>query len=88
VLVVGVLPVGREPNDPRRAQGDQTNTLLASLMVPGEVALASVGGMLLEPDGRLTEQVVDHQDQPTALGYESLTIAVSLLAQRLMAGWQ
>ena len=86
VLLLGLLPAGTGPGDPRRAASDATNAELRTLANALQVTLADVGSVFLEPDGTFTPGMLDEQGLPTALGYEALTITVSILAQRLLAG--
>lgn len=86
VLLLGLLPAGPTALDPRRAASDATNVELRAVASAAQLTLAEVGGVFLEPDGRITPGMMNDDGQPTALGYEALTITVSLLAQRLLDG--
>ncbi len=84
VLLLGLLPAGQSPADPLRAASDATNRELGALASAARVTFADVGGVFLEPDGSLTPGMLNDDGEPTPLGYEALTISVSLLAQRLL----
>jgi beta-glucosidase len=84
VLLLGLLPAGQSALDPLRAASDATNVELRAVASAAQLTLAEPGGVFLEPDGRITPGMLGDDGQPTALGYEALTITVSLLAQRLL----
>jgi lysophospholipase L1-like esterase len=86
VLVLGLLPAGQAASDPRRAAITHTNTELARLGEPGHVQVSDAGGVFLNADGSISAQLMGDFVTPTALGYEALTITVSLVAQQLLEG--
>jgi lysophospholipase L1-like esterase len=86
ILLLGLLPRGASAADPLRATGDATNAELRHLE-GDRVTFVDVGGVFLESDGSLTPQVMAADDvHLTALGYEALTLSVSLVAERLLQG--
>jgi hypothetical protein len=84
VLLLGLLPAGQSTLDPLRAASDATNVELRAVASAAQLTLAEAGGVFLEADGRITPGMLGDDGQPTPLGYEALTITVSLLAQRLL----
>jgi lysophospholipase L1-like esterase len=85
VLLLQVLPAGETPDDGLRAKIVATNAQLAALSLPPEVRLADVGGIFLEPDGRIPKAQMADFLHPTASGQERLTEAVRPLVAELMA---
>jgi lysophospholipase L1-like esterase len=83
ILLVGLLPRGVSATDPLRATGDATNVELRRLE-GNRVTFVDVGGVFLESDGSLTPEVMADDVRLTALGYEALTLSVSLVAERLL----
>ena len=84
-LLLGLLPAGQAASDPRRSAIDATNAELRRLS-DDHVTVVEPGGSFLEADGSLTPGVMSDAEQPTALGYEALTLTVSLVAERLLQG--
>ncbi|MEY2933735.1 MAG: hypothetical protein RL033_4484 [Pseudomonadota bacterium] len=84
VLLLGLLPAGQSALDPLRAASDATNVELRAVASAAQLTLAEPGGVFLEADGRITAGMLGDDGLPTPLGYEALTITVSLLAQRLL----
>jgi lysophospholipase L1-like esterase len=86
VLVLGLLPAGQRSTDPRRAAISATNSQLAALAESGQVQVSDAGGVFLSADGSISEQLMNDYVHPTALGYEALSITVSIVAQQLLEG--
>jgi beta-glucosidase len=86
ILLLGLLPAGANASDPLRAASDATNAELRAVASAEQATLVEVGGVFLEADGSITPGTLDENGQPTALGYEAITITVSLIAQRLLEG--
>ncbi len=93
ILVLALLPAGESPSDPRRARIEAVNAALAELAasVAGSAARAAdrivvsdVGGTFLDADGTITAGVMEDFVRPTPLGYEALTLSLSLVAERLL----
>lgn len=84
VLVLGLLPAGQSASDPRRAQIQVINAELSALAEPERVAVTDVGGVFLDADGSISPNVMADFVHPTALGYEALTLSVSLVAASLL----
>lgn len=85
VLLLAVLPAGEMPADGLRTKIAATNSQLAALALPPEVRVADVGGIFLDPDGRIPKAQMADFLHPTALGQERLTEAVRPLVAELMA---
>lgn len=93
ILVLALLPAGESPNDPRRAQIEAVNAQLRELAASiagsdaraaDKIVVSDVGGTFLDADGTITDGVMEDFGQPTPLGYEALTLSVSLVAERLL----
>ena len=85
VLLLQVLPAGETSSDDLRSKIVATNTQLAALELPPNVRRADVGGIFLEPDGRIPKTQMADFLHPTALGQERLTEAVRPLVSELMS---
>jgi lysophospholipase L1-like esterase len=84
-LLLGLLPMGQTASDPRRSASEATNAELRRLG-GDHVTMVEPGGTFLEADGRITPGTLNDSGQPSALGYEALTLTVSLVAERLLQG--
>ena len=82
-LLLGLLPAGQTSSDPRRAAIDATNAELRRLG-GDRITVVEPGGTFLEADGSLTPSAMTDFEHPTALGYEALTLTVSLVAESLL----
>jgi lysophospholipase L1-like esterase len=83
ILLLALLPRGATATDPLRVVGDATNAELRRLG-SNQVTLVEPGAVFLENDGSLTPDVMADDVHLTALGYEALTMSVSLVAQDLL----
>jgi len=83
ILLVGLLPRGASAADPLRTSGDATNAELRRLG-NDRITVVETGGVFLESDGSLTPDVMADAVHLTALGYDALTMSVSLVAERLL----
>ncbi len=84
-LLLHVLPAGETRDDGMRVKIAATNAQLAALQFPPEVRVADVGGIFLDPDGRIPKAQMADFLHPTALGQQRLTEAVRPLVAELMA---
>jgi lysophospholipase L1-like esterase len=83
ILLLALLPQGATATDPLRVASDATNAELRQLS-NNPVTLVEAGAVFLENDGRLTPDVMADDVHFNALGYEALTMSVSLVAQNLL----
>jgi lysophospholipase L1-like esterase len=83
ILLLGLLPRGATATDPLRVAGDATNAELRRLS-SNPITLVEAGSVFLESDGTLTPDVMADDVHLNALGYEALTLSVSLVAQQLL----
>jgi len=83
ILLLALLPQGATATDPLRVAGDATNAELRRLG-GNPITFVEPGSVFLESDGTLTPAVLADDAQLNALGYEALTISVSLVAQDLL----
>ena len=83
ILLLALLPQGATATDPLRVAGDATNAQLRRLS-SDPITLVEAGSVFLENDGRLTPDVMADDVHLNALGYEALTMSVSLVAQHLL----
>lgn len=93
ILVLGLLPAGQSPTDARRAPIEAVNAELREVVAsvtrgdPGaaeRIIVSDVGGTFLDADGGMSQGVMEEFIYPTPLGYEALTLSVSLVAERLL----
>jgi lysophospholipase L1-like esterase len=80
VLVLGLLPQGRNASDSSRRVFAEVNRQLVAFD-GGPVSVRDVGGCLLEPDGRLTAEVSHDGTHLTRHGYERLADALGPLVR-------
>jgi len=93
ILVVGLLPAGQSRADARRAPIEAVNAELREVVAgvaqsdpaaADRIIVSDVGGTFLDADGSMSQGVMEEFTQPTALGYEALTLSLSLVAERLL----
>jgi len=93
ILVVGLLPAGQSPGDARRAPIESVNAQLREVLADfaqsdpvaaDRIIVSDVGGTFLDADGSMSQGVMEEFTRPTALGYEALTLSLSLVAERLL----
>jgi len=83
ILLLALLPRGATATDPLRVAGDATNAELRRLGGT-PITFVEPGSVFLESDGTLTPDVMADDVHLNALGYEALTMSVSLVAQDLL----
>jgi lysophospholipase L1-like esterase len=87
VLLLGVLPAGQAPTDPRRALVEETNALIAPLGDGPQVHFLDLGQDFLGAGGWQSASLFIDGVHPTAQGYQVLAQALARpLAQLLAAG--
>jgi hypothetical protein len=73
ILVMGLLPRGRDPHDPRRWEIPQVNRLVASLGALPGVRFLDAGAGFLNPDGTIKANLLPDFTHPSPAGYFLLT---------------
>jgi lysophospholipase L1-like esterase len=69
VILMGILPRGRQPDTIERSKVDEANTLLAQLDDDKRIHFVNFGNKLLSPDGTLSKQMSLDSIHPTTQGY-------------------
>lgn len=69
IAVQGIFPRGINPTDPRRAKLAATNALIAQLADGNKVIYLDFGDKFLEPDGKLSKEIMRDYLHPSAKGY-------------------
>jgi len=86
IVLLGVLPPGMSPADPRRSWPAGVNPLIASLADGRRVRYLDVGPALLGPDGSIPPPVLSDGIHPTLLGYQLITGALWPTLMAALAG--
>jgi beta-glucosidase len=76
ILLVGILPRGGEPTDPLRQMQAKVNELIAHCADGAHVMYADPGRMLVDGEGRLSDQVAFDYLHLTWIGYGILSAAL------------
>ncbi len=69
IAVQAIFPRGTNPTDPRRAKLAATNELIAKLADGEKVIYLDFGAKFLEPDGKLSKEIMPDGLHPSAKGY-------------------
>jgi lysophospholipase L1-like esterase len=85
ILLLGLWPRADLPKLQEHHEIDAVNRLIASCE-DGVVAYADIGGVLLEPDGRLSPQISPDRLHFSGQGYARLAPRLDALIDRLLAG--
>jgi lysophospholipase L1-like esterase len=85
ILLLGLLPRERLPQAPLRREVGEVNRLIATCADGGAVVYADIGGVLLEPDGRLSAAISPDRLHFSAAGYAKLAPPLDALISRLLA---
>lgn len=83
VILMGILPRGRQPNTIERSKIDEANTLLAKLDDGIHVHFVNFGNKLLSPDGTLSKQMSLDSIHPTTQGYVFWADAIQPFLDRI-----
>jgi beta-glucosidase len=86
IILLGILPRGRSPDNPLRAEITQTNSLIAQLANGGSVNYLDLGSLFLGPDGVIPPALMPEGVHPSRLGYQLLSAALQQPLQQLLAG--
>jgi lysophospholipase L1-like esterase len=85
ILLLAIFPRGQKP-DATRAKVDEVNRRIAKLDSRDYVTFLDIGAKFLEPDGRISEDVMYDYLHPTAKGYGIWAAAMAPVLDRLLAG--
>jgi len=76
ILLLGILPRGQTPDDPLRTQVAEVNRLIAGLDDGDRVRFLDIGGWFLQPDGRISPDVMPDFAHPSLKGYQLYADAI------------
>lgn len=85
VLLLAVFPREREPQAPLRRLNDEINALIAGLADGEAIRFLNINSALLQPDGRLSEEVMPDQLHLSEFGYRLWAEAMAPTLDRLLA---
>ncbi len=85
ILLLAIFPRGQQP-DATRAKVDEVNRLIARLDERDDVTFLDIGAKFLEPDGRISPEVMYDYLHPSAKGYAIWSAAMAPTLERLLAG--
>jgi lysophospholipase L1-like esterase len=85
ILLLAIFPRGQKP-DATRAKVDDVNRRIARLDDRDYVTFLDLGAKFLEPDGRITADVMYDYLHPTAKGYAIWSAAMAPALGRLLGG--
>jgi lysophospholipase L1-like esterase len=83
ILLLGIFPRGERPNEDRVTLA-AVNARIARLDGRSNVTFLDLGGRFLEPDGRITTEIMYDFLHPTARGYEIWAEAMAPLLTKLL----
>jgi len=84
--LLGLWPRAMYPDAPLRGANAAVNRLIKNCGDDRAVFYADIGGVLLDPEGRLTPEIAPDRLHLTALGYARLMPRLDALIDRLLAG--
>lgn len=70
ILLQGIFPRGEKPTDPLREKVREINEILAALDDGQNVIFRDFGDKFLEPDGRISTEIMSDFLHPTSKGYQ------------------
>jgi len=78
IVLLGILPCGGSPSDPKRLNNEKVNQILSKLngSAKGRVHYLDIGGKFLNPDGTLPDTLMPDALHPNASGYRIWANAV------------
>ncbi len=85
VLLLGLTPRGAAPDAKFRSPIGDVNNLIRTCADDASVTFADLGGVLLDPQGRLTPEISPDRLHFSRLGYERLVPKLDPLIDRLLA---
>jgi beta-glucosidase len=83
ILLLGLTPRGAAPDAKLRAPIREVNNLIRSCGDDATIVFADIGGVLLDPQGRLTPEIAPDRLHFSRLGYERLAPELDRLIDRL-----
>ena len=86
ILLLGVFPRGREPNNPFREQIKTVNQSIQNLSEPGKVKYLDISDALLDDNGVLPADVMPDQLHPNPKGYQIWADAVDPVIRQMIGG--
>jgi lysophospholipase L1-like esterase len=84
VLVVGLLPRGADASDPNRRQNQRVNEMIARCADGQSVFYTDPGTMLLDGQGRLSDQIAFDRLHLTYVGYAELAAGLEPTIRSLL----
>jgi lysophospholipase L1-like esterase len=84
--LLGLWPIGESPDARLRQAALAVNEMIRKCGDDQSVVYADIGGVLLDPEGRLTPEISADRLHPTRLGYARLVPRLDGLIDRLLAG--
>jgi beta-glucosidase len=81
---VAILPRAEKPTSIARARVDETNEHLKTLADNNHVWYTDVNSVLLEKDGRISEEIMSDFWHPTDKGYERMLTAMKPSIDKLL----
>ncbi len=85
ILLLAIFPRGQQP-DATRGKVDDVNRRIAKLDNRDYVTFLDIGAKFLEPDGRISPDVMYDYLHPSAKGYGIWSAAMAPTLERLLAG--
>jgi lysophospholipase L1-like esterase/truncated hemoglobin YjbI len=83
IVLLGIFPRAQEPTDPVRAKIAQVNERISRLGDENHVYYRDIGQRFLQPDGRLTKEIMPDYLHLSARGYEIWGQAIGPLVEEL-----
>ncbi|MBC5828899.1 MAG: GDSL family lipase [Candidatus Eremiobacteraeota bacterium] len=84
VLLLGILPRGAKPGDPKRDKINTVNSRIAQLASDPMVHYLDIGKVFLNSDGAISPELMPDYLHPSAKGYQALVDAIRLPVGDLM----
>lgn len=86
ILVQGIFPRGELPTDPFREKVRATNALISTLGDERNVIFLDFGANFLEPDGRISKEIMPDFLHLSAKGYQIWADAIRPVVTKALAG--
>ena len=85
VLLLAIFPRGEKPDDPQRRLNERVNEIIAGQVDGRDVVFLDIGNAFLDPDGRLSRDVMPDLLHPNDKGYAIWQRSMDASLQRLLA---